>query len=223
MLRATLQPHSIRAWEGLRDPSPWKLRVDLGPVGRCADTPDLTLLAFDGSGSIAASGGKDPVGNRYEEARIPLERLRRCRCGACLAGLVHFDYPAGYIAPGTLADREFQRTLQAGLRDPLDGMGVSLIGPSLTKATELAAAHPDHAARLVVFSDWELFDSFDYTARLLRFPGEVLAVGLGCTPPLSLKSESVTTLRIDHGDPPGATARALFGALVSNRPGATAH
>jgi hypothetical protein len=223
MLSSVLQPHSLRAWEDSGARTGWRLRVDLGSVGRCPDRPDLIIHISDGSGSITAPGGKDPIGNRWEEAQIAFDRLKRCRCGRCLGGVVHFDTPAGGIEPGPLGDRAFQRKLRTALRDPVDGFGVSLIGPSLLKAEQIAHAHTGHSARLVILTDWELFDTFDYIDRIRKFPGSVLAVGLGATPPSALETETVTSLRIDHADPPGTVARAVFGALISNRVGATQH
>lgn len=220
MLTSMLQPHSLRSWDGLAAPAPWSLRVDLGSVGRCPDQPDLTIVSGDGSGSVAAPGGADPIGNRYQEASIAFGMLRRCRCGGCMASIAHFDTPAGDVAPGKLADREFQKEFKAGLRDPPDGMGVSLIGPSLAKAEQIARDHPQHRTRLVVLTDWALFDSFDYVERLKAFPGRVLAVGLGRMPPPELNSESVAMLQVTHGDAPGTVARALFKELVRDRPGA---
>ena len=193
--------------------------IELGWPGLCPGRPRLILPNLDDSGSVALPGGGDPVGNRYGEIRLAFEALQAwCTCRRCLAGVLHFDTPDGDVDPGRLGSANFQRQLARGLQEP-GGGGTSLLGPSLDRAHEIAAQYPKHEVRLVILTDWELFDSDGYIQRLLDFPGTVLAIGLNATPPEALSSDSVASLRINHGDKPGAVARALFGELTVGRRG----
>jgi len=220
VLTATLQPSRLNTWTGLIPPKEQRLNVQLGWSGRCPKEPDLTIVLFDDSGSVSAPGGGDPIGNRYAEASLAFWKLNNCDCGTCLAAIRHFDTPTGDVGPGPLGRRWFQSFLKGGLQHPEGAAGISLLGPSLEAAEEIASNHPNHTPHLVVFSDWDLFDPPGYLERLEAFPGEVFAVGLGTAPPKALESDHVRVLTVQSTDPPGVVARALFGALVSSRPGA---
>ena len=193
--------------------------VRLGPVGRCPRTPVLTIALFDDSGSLTEPGGGDPVGNRYEEVKLAYSKLRACRCKKCLAAVLHFDTPLGDLAPGRLGDKRFQRQLAAALSRPAFAFGTSYIRRGLIAAERMADEHPEHQTRLIVLTDWELFDGANYIAQLQDFPGTVLAVGLGVHPPQTLATDTVTSVRIDPTDPPGSLAGEVFAQLVHGRPG----
>ncbi|MHB1235497.1 MAG: hypothetical protein ACYCZK_07470 [Microbacteriaceae bacterium] len=194
--------------------------IELGWPGFCPRQPRLVLPVFDDSGSVSLPGGGDPVGNRYEEAQLAFEALQDwCTCGKCLGGVLHFDTPRGDVEPGKLRSLTFQQHLARGLRVPRFAAGSSVLGPSLTRAEEIAASFPKHEVRLVVLTDWQLFDTDNVLDRLRSFPGAVLAIGLNTNPPITADDENIVGLRIGHDDPPGAVARALFGELTVGRRG----
>jgi hypothetical protein len=101
----------------------------------------------------------------------------------------------------------------------MDGPGTSVLLPSLNLAHELAAKHPEHAATLVVFSDFELLDADPVLAlaRLNEFPGEVHAVVLRRTIPDGLFDARIKATHIKADDEPGAVAQALFASLTAPR------
>lgn len=194
--------------------------IELGWPGFCPRQPRLVLPIFDDSGSVALPGGGDPVGNRYEEAQLAFEALQEwCTCGKCLGGALHFDTPRGDVAPGKLRSPTFQQHLARGLSVPRFAAGSSVLGPSLAKAEAIAASFSKHEVRLVVLTDWQLFDTDDVLNRLRSFPGAVLAIGLNTTPPIAADDDTIVGLRVGHDDPPGAVARALFGELTVGRRG----
>jgi hypothetical protein len=200
-----------------RSPEP---RLLLGDPGRCGEQPTLVITAFDDSGSVTSPAGADPVANRYQEARAALRAVaRRCDCGQCLGSVLHFDLVAG-VAPTALTKR-LVPTLEAGLRTPADGMGSSVLGPSLAEAYEITQRYPEHVSTLVVLSDFELFDP-DVSGVLMRlaaFPGDVHAVVLGGQGPAGGLDPRIQVTPIHHDDPPGALARAVFASLTAHRVG----
>jgi hypothetical protein len=194
--------------------------IELGWPGFCPRQPRLVLPIFDDSGSVSLPGGGDPVGNRYQEAQLAFEALQEwCTCGKCLGGVLHFDTPRGDVDPGKLRSPTFQQHLTRGLRVPRFAAGSSVLGPSLTRAEEIAASFPKHEVRLVVLTDWQLFDTDNVLDRLRSFPGAVLAIGLNMDPPIAADGENIVGLRVGHDDPPGAVAHALFCELTVGRRG----
>ncbi|MBP5906439.1 hypothetical protein F3K40_12890 [Streptomyces sp. LBUM 1478] len=99
------------------------------------------------------------------------------------------------------------------------------MAPSLRRAIEIADAHPDHAATLVVLSDFWLLDPepSSVLAELAGFPGDVHAVVLGNRLGSEMLDERITVTHVERDDPPGAVARALFSSLVARRPGSHVH
>ncbi len=220
----TLTPHlrpSALVGEMPRPRKPKKEEtIHLSWPGFCPRQPRLVLPIFDDSGSVSLPGGGDPVGNRYEEAQLAFEALQEwCICGKCLAGVLHFDTPRGDVDPGKLRSPTFQQHLTRGLRVPRFATGSSVLGPSLTRAEGLAASFPKHEVRLVVLTDWQLFDTDNVLDRLRSFPGAVLAIGLNTDPPIAADDDNIVGLRVGHDDPPGAIAHALFGELTVGRRG----
>lgn len=194
--------------------------IVLGWPGFCPRRPRLVLPIFDDSGSVSLPGGGDPVGNRYEEAQLAFEALQEwCTCGKCLGGVLHFDTPRGDVDPGKLGSYRFQGKLKRDLRIPHGAAGSSVLGPSLTRAEEIAASFPKHEVRLVVLTDWQLFDTDNVLERLHSFPGTVLAIGLNADPPSAADDDDMVGLRIGNDEPPGLVARALFGELTVGRRG----
>lgn len=196
------------------------LSFGLGRAGICSLHPSLTTLIFDDSGSVTASGGTDPIGNRYGEAKAAFADLvGRCICRKCLGAVVHFDTPKGDVSPGLIDSKLFQRQLERTLQPPLGGAGSSFLLPALEKAEQFAALRPKHQARLVIFTDWALFDC-DLSGlydRLANFPGSVLAVALaGEAPDLG---PTVRRLEIRHTDASGTVARVIFNELTRGRRG----
>jgi hypothetical protein len=215
-----LQPSALGG-EMPRQGKPQKqATIDLGWPGFCPRLPRLVLPVFDDSGSVSLPGGGDPVGSRYEEVQLAFEALQEwCTCGKCLAGVLHFDTPRGDVDPGKLRSPTFQQHLARGLRVPRFAAGSSVLGPSLTRAEAIAASFPKHEVRLVVLTDWQLFDTDNVFDRLHGFPGAVLAIGLNANPPSPVEGDHIVGLRVGHDDPPGAVARALFGELTVGRRG----
>lgn len=191
--------------------------IHLGPPGRCAEEPTLVMLGFDGSASVL--GGNDVIGQRFEEASLALHRVgRACRCGQELGAVLHFDRPTSACVPPTPIDKHGLPILEKGLVNPPDRAGRSELAKAHAEAVRLAAAHPEHRAVLVVFSDFELFDSPSVVDQLPDFPGSVHAVVLRATPPPVLVDDPrVTVTRIGLDAERGAVARALFDALLTHR------
>lgn len=215
-----LQPSTLLGVMPRPDKRPKEATIELGWAGFCPRQPRLVLPIFDDSGSVSIPGGGDPVGNRYEEAHLAFAALEQwCSCGKCLAGVLHFDTPHGDVGPGKLSSRTFQQHLKRGLRVPRFAAGSSVLGPSLTRAEEIAGSFQKHEVRLVVLTDWQLFDTDNVLERLRGFPGAVLAIGLNTNPPIAVDDNNIVGLRIGHEDPPGAVARALFGELTVGRRG----
>jgi len=219
-LAPRLQPSALVGEMSRPTKPPKEQPIELGWPGLCPRQPRLVLPIFDDSGSVSLPGGGDPVGNRYQEAQLAFEALHEwCSCGKCLAGVLHFDSPRGDVDPGKLRSFTFQQHLTRGLRVPRFAAGSSVLGPSLTRAEEIAARFPKHEVRLVVLTDWQLFDTDNVLDRLHSFPGTVLAIGLNADPPSAADVDDMVGLRIGHDDPPGAVAFALFGELTVGRRG----
>lgn len=219
-LAPRLQPSALAGELPRQVKPPKEQPIELGWPGFCPRQPRLVIPIFDDSGSVSLPGGGDPVGNRYQEAQLAFEALQKwCSCGKCLAGVLHFDTPRGDVDPGKLRSPTFQQHLKRGLRAPRFAAGSSVLGPSLTRAEEIATSLPKHEVRLVVLTDWQLFDTDNILDRLRSFPGTVLAIGLNADPPSAADEDDIVGLRIGHGDPPGAVARALFGELTVGRRG----
>jgi hypothetical protein len=187
--------------------------------------PTLLIAVFDNSGSVVSPAGTDPLSNRYREVARAFSVVARKGSRHELAAVLHFDTPSsGDIAPTPITRRGLL-ALRHGLRVPPDGAGTSELGPGLHRAFEITEANPDHAATLVVLSDFWLLDSDPpgVLADLAMFPGDVHAVVLGRRLPAGVLNERITTTPIGRDDPPGAVARALFASLVTHRPGSYVH
>lgn len=185
----------------------------LPPVGACPHQPTLTIFVFDDSGSV--SGGADPIGQRYEEARLAIAHLsRRCRCSQELVAVLHFDRDTGGDSEPTVITKRNMQRINAALVDP-GGYGTSELGDALTDAEELALAHPGHTVTLGIFSDFELFDEdlSDIYERLQAFPGKVHAVVLGGHTPAMLNASELPTTTIGWNALSGDVARAVLAAL----------
>lgn len=224
MIRSTLLRSGLLASGPLAQPSRAKQPgsdIVLGHAGRCPAEPTHLILVFDNSGSVGSAGGNDPLSNRFAEARLAIEAVsRRCRCDRELVSVLHFDCPTSGDVPPTQINRQHWRQIERGLAIPPDGAGASLLGPSLKEAYRLAAQFPDHQHVLCVLSDFQLFDSDlakvidDFSA----FPGEPHAVVLRATSPSPLLDDAaVEVTSVDYTDPPGAVARAVFGAATTHR------
>jgi hypothetical protein len=134
---------------------------------------------------------------------------------------LHFDTPSsGEVGPVPITRRGLL-VLRSGLRVPRDGAGSSELAPSLHRAVEIAQAHPDHEATLVVLSDYYLMDPEPgpVLSELAAFPGDVHAVVLGARIPSGVLDTRITVTHIQRDDPPGAVARAVFASLITHRPG----
>ncbi|REE94736.1 hypothetical protein [Thermomonospora umbrina] len=195
--------------------------VQLGHAGRPSSRPTLTIALFDNSGSVVAPSGTDPASQRFAEVERAFELVARSGTSGELAAVLHFDSPcSGDVLPVPLTRRGLEQ-LRSGLRLPPDGAGSSVLAPSLARAVALAQTHPDHAATLVLLSDFQLLDSdpLAVLASLAAFPGQVHAVVLDHQIDTALFPPGVTISRIGDRAQPGAVARALFASLVAHRPG----
>ena len=194
--------------------------INLGNPGRCPEQPILLIAIFDNSGSVSAAAGNDPVGNRFEEVRLAVESVaKRCRCGLECIALMTFDSPTSGDVPPTPM-KGGMVAIEKGLSIPPDGGGSSVLGPSLDRARELMDKFLEHQAVLVVLSDFQLFDSdVPRTLKVLtEFPGLVHVVALRSEPPQVLIDDPrVQVTHVQHSDPPGALAKAIFAALISTR------
>lgn len=199
-------------------------RIELGWPGMDAPTPTLDIHLFDDSGSVSAAQGADPVGNRFGEAKRAIDLVAAWSMTTRgKVAVLHFDDPAGASGVHCLNDRRLRQNLADSLRVPLTGAGTSDLSPSLERAEQLAAEHPDHLTTLTIFSDFALTDH-EPTAvlsRLLAYPGRVHAVVLGDDPPLDLEgADSVTITHLSAADPPGSFAAALLRSMTATRRGA---
>jgi hypothetical protein len=192
---------------------------DLGDPGRPATVPTLLIAVADDSASVTASGGSDPLANRYAEMDRALGTIARRGSRRELAAVLHFDSPCDAdVAPRPLTSRSVQ-ALRQGLRAPTGRYGSSELGPSLRRALAMARARPEHEAMLVVLSDFALLDSDveEVLAELAAFPGDVHAVLLGGDASEHNFDPSITVTPVHQGDSPGSVARALFASLMTHR------
>ena len=178
------------------------------------------MFLTDDSASITGMAGNDPLARRYDEARRAIEHIgRACDCGKELVSVIHFDYPAQWDVPPQRLHPRGVRRLRSGLRS--DGLpGSSDLGPALDKAERLARQHPEAAATLVVMTDFFLTDRDPRAVldQLISFDGHVHAVSLGAEPPALLQqADHVTTSIVTTRSEPGATAQAVFDALMTHR------
>ncbi|RIT48828.1 VWA domain-containing protein [Mycobacteroides abscessus] len=190
----------------------------LGTVSRCPSQPTLCIFLCDSSGSVTAPGGADPISNRFSEIELALRAVAKaCRCKRELAAVVHFDTPAGDAGPVPLTKSCLAQLLPA-LRIPDGGFGTSDLMPSLQRAADIAAAHPEHEAVVVILSDFLLtdVDPGAVTAALIAFPGRVFGCVLG--------NEHLTSvvgvdelIHVDHDGAPGSVARPVLRGLTLHR------
>jgi len=192
----------------------------LGHPGSCPEHPALNLFLTDDSASITGMAGNDPLARRYDEARRAIEHIgRACDCGKELVSVIHFDYPSRWVGPPQRLQARGIFRLRSGLRS--DGLpGSSDLGPALDKAERLARQHSEASATLVVMTDFFLTDREPRPVldQLISFDGHVHAVSLGAEPPaMLLQADHVTTSMITSRSEPGATAQAVFDALMTYR------
>lgn len=197
----------------------------LGSPGRPATVPTLLITDFDNSGSVTSPVGTDPLSNRFAEVAHAFSVVARRGAHHELGAVLHFDVPSsGEVSPTPITRRGLAR-LRSGLHVPPDGAGTSALGPSLRRAVEIAEAHPDHAATLVVLSDFWLLDPepSGVLSELATFPGDVHAVVLDNRVGSEVLDERIVVTHVERDGPPGAVARALFSSLVAGRPGSHVH
>lgn len=194
-----------------------RLDVYLGNPGACPHEKVIYFNLFDNSGSI--TGGNDPIGQRFEEAAYTLRHLSRfCNCGREFSSIIHFDTPTSGDVPPTKLNRKGLEALAEGLSVPLDGAGISELGLSLRRVTDVVAQNPDYTPVVTVFSDFELFDPPQVLDDFVSFPGIVHAVVLRASPPqVLLDSDRVLVTRVLSSDPTGAVAKALFASMTAVR------
>jgi hypothetical protein len=191
--------------------------VALGAPGRCPGHDLIHFFLFDNSGSMC--GGNDAIGNRFLETHHALQKLaRHCTCGKEFAAAFHFDTPTTCDVPPTRLNRRGVRALEEGLTLPPDGAGISNLGPSLARVTDVVANNPDYTPVVTVLSDFELFDPPQVLEDLATFPGLVHAVVFRSQPPAVLvDAPDVIVTRVQPTDPPGAVAKAIFTSLTALR------
>jgi hypothetical protein len=190
----------------------------LGDPGQPAQFPTLLIMVFDDSGSVSSAGGNDPLSNRYAEVEHAFEVVARRGSRRELGAVLHFDESTGDTGPLPLTWWGLM-LLRPGLKQPRGGGSSSELAPGLTRAVELARAHPRHAVTLVVLSDFELLDADpeQVLADLAAFPGDVHAVVLGSGSSGFHGGERITVTHIGPADPPGAVAHAVFASLTKHR------
>ena len=215
-----LQAGALQMFAADRSPAiPGPIR--LPHPGRPAPFPTLLIAVFDDSGSVTSPVGSDPLSGRYEEARQAFQVIARRGSAHELGAVMHFDTPcSGDVGPLPIL-RRTMLVIRGGLQVPSDSAGSSELRASLHRAQELAAAHPEHRPTLVVFSDFQLFDTEPAAvlSELAAFPGDVHAVVLGGRLPDDVLDPNIQRTDIRQEDPRGALALALFGSLTLYRPG----
>ena len=201
----------------------------VGNMGAC-DEPSLICFIADDSPSVTGGSGSDPLANRYLEAHAALRALARaCRCGQCLAAVVHFDLvggtPAVPVRDRHRGRRRLNPALDEALAMPANAVGSSVLGPALSTALRLIGKHPGYRPVLIVASDFQLFD--DDPARVISkldtfaaTRGSVHAVVLGRPVPDGVLAPPIQTQLIRPRSVPGSLARAIARCLTERRPGA---
>ena len=211
----TLLPGSLLSSRLLGAPTPGAparpgcTDYSLGDAGRPAAVPTLLIANFDNSGSVTSPIGTDPLSNRFAEVAHAFSVVARRSKSHELGAVLHFDTPSsGDVRPTPITRRGLPR-LRSGLHVPSDGVGTSELGPSLRRAVEIADAHPDHAATLVVLSDFWLLDPdpVNVLSELAAFPGDVHAVVLGSRSHLDALDERTTVTQIRRGILPARSQR----------------
>ncbi|GAA4536567.1 hypothetical protein [Amycolatopsis samaneae] len=206
-----------------RAAEPDAVPYELGDPGNPSPTPTLLIALFDDSGSVTGRGGNDPLSGRYAEAehafRVVARRGSRRERGAVL----HFDSPCRGDVPPVSLTRRGMRRLRAGLREPRDSAGTSVLEPSLQRAVALARRYPQHATTLIILSDFLLLDAEpgQVLSELAAFPGAVHAVVLGSHLPDGVLPGNITVTPISWDSPPGAVAQAVFASLTAFRDGSS--
>jgi len=193
----------------------------LGSAGRPSEIPSLLICGFDNSGSVVSPTGTDPLSNRFAEVEHAFAAVAKRAVPHELGAVLHFDSPcSGDVAPVAISRHGLAR-LRSGLQVPSDGAGSSALLPSLRQAVKLAEAHPQHAATLVVLSDFMILDPNPTAAlgELASFPGDVHAVVLGGHFREAAFAPRIAVTHVQRDDPPGAVARALFTSLITHRRG----
>jgi hypothetical protein len=194
----------------------------LGDSGLNPKRPTVNIVGFDDSGSVIATGGADPLGNRFNEARHAIDAVARVANRRTLVGVLHFDQPClGNVPPTSVADRHGLSTIRGALAVPRDARGASDLGPLMKKAKRIADQFGDHDVFLTLFTDFEITDAdpgkvFD---QIIQFPGIVHAVSLNRPAPLDLRSPNIIITEVMYGDAPGSVAAALHASLTATRPG----
>jgi hypothetical protein len=202
--------------------APWPptgVRLEKPPP--CRHEPTITTVEIDGSASVTARNGNDPIGRRLDETELALTHLgRTCRCQNELAAVIHFDPGSCDRGPVPLSPKGLGVLTEALVVPP--GGTSSVLGPALEVARRLGRSHPDHVQVCVVMSDFLLFDA-DTSGVLERFAGlagHAHAVILGTEPPAQLAGDPRVALTAVHWDsPPGEVAHAVLGALAAARRG----
>jgi hypothetical protein len=194
-----------------------RIDVYLGNPGGCPHEKVIYFNVFDNSGSV--TGGNDPIGRRFQEVAYTLEHLSRfCHCGREFSSIIHFDTPTSGDVPPTKLNRKGLDALDGGLAIPLDGAGISELGPSLRRVTDVVAKNPDFTPVVTVLSDFELFDPPQVLHDLVSFPGIVHAVVLRSEPPeLLVDDDRVRVTRVLPSAPSGAVAKAVFESMTALR------
>jgi hypothetical protein len=209
----------------LEMPSSSRSLVDnyrLGSVGLNPKKATVNLIGFDHSGSVVATGGADPLGNRFNEARRAVDAVARAANRKTLVGVLHFDQPSSADVPPTVvADRQGLARVRQSLGVPRDARGSSDLGPLMSKATRIAKQFPEHDLFLTLFTDFEITDAdpgqvFD---QIAQFPGIVHAISLNRRAPLDLRAPNIIITEVMFGDPSGSVAAALHASLTATRPG----
>lgn len=196
----------------------WLSRIQLPAPKPCSHTPTLTLISIDGSGSLTAHGGNDPLGRRFDEARHVLSRVARCRCGNERVAIVHFDPGPSDRGPIELT-RRTTATIDEALIVPNGGTGSNL-SPSLDRIEKIVNAEGTGAAiNVVILSDFELFDAdVDATLKRLGRIGNAHAVVLNNRVPPAIDNHStITVSHVRHDSEPGVVAAAMQTGLTAAR------
>jgi hypothetical protein len=197
--------------------------IELGFAGFDPKRPFLFLPICDDSVSVRASGGADPLGNRYAEMGRAIRTVAdMCMTNRTKVAITHFDVGHGASGVVPLGSKQALQRLAPSLRAPVGGAGSSALLPAVKHAEALAAAHPDHDVVLAVASDFQLLDDdpaqvFD---RLRTFPGHVHAIVLGGIVPPDLLAADLTVTTVEATDPPGKFAAAIHRSLTATRRGA---
>ena len=191
--------------------------VEIDSLAQCSTgRPQVTVPVLDVSGSVIDSGGADPHGRSFDEARALARALSEAPCTRDdRFGAVIFASDAVEIPPTLVSSQSIiERNLVRPPKDEIGG-GTDLVR-ALDLTDQVARRYPGTDVIIIVLSDMDVPNSSELDARLATMgASQMHLVALGRHDPrYDSRFESVTELA-DVGR--GAVAEALADAVSFSR------